>query len=170
MRRCFNNAAVITIVSIALVLVGCAGLGPTQQPDWREHISAVLPPEDGPLQFSSAAEWYPDAQGFTKERNLVLGVSDSRQGTFALTLTSLIFMSWDKPSSRYSIMYRTAYADIQSSRVDTFGRARRIVIAGKDYRMQSFALVGPKGAMVDQEATNAAADMITALIPKTRLE
>jgi hypothetical protein len=165
-----NNGGALAIALVVLLLIGCAGLGPTLQPDWQKHISAVLPTEDGPLQFSSAAEWFPDAQGFTRERSFVLGVADFRQGVFALTLKSVLFMSWDKPSNHYNIMYRSVYTDIQSSRVDTFGRGRRIVITGKDYRMQSFDLIGPNGAMVDQEATQKAADMLAALVPKTRPE
>jgi hypothetical protein len=163
----FNKAGALAVAFIALVLIGCAGLGPTRQPDWQQHIRAVLPPEDGPLQFSSAAEWFPDAQGFTRERSLVLGGADFRQGVFALTLKSVLFMSWDTPSNHYNIMYRTVYTDIQSARVDTFGRGRRLVITGRDYRTQSFGLIGPNGAMVEQDATQKAADILAALVPKT---
>jgi hypothetical protein len=88
-----------------------------------------------------------------------------RQGVFALTRQSLLFLQWDANTTQYAILYRTSYSDIGDVKVDTFGRNRRIVAFGKDYRVQSFGISGPRGGMVDQEATQQAFDLISTRIP-----
>jgi hypothetical protein len=157
----WRTCALLTLFT----LVACAGLGPTTEPGWQGSVAAAIPHEDGTADFSSAAEWFPDAQGFVHERSISIGPPNFRQGVFALTPTSLLFMQWDPPENKYNVMYRATYTEIASVRADAFGRNRRLVVVGKDYRTQTFGISGPKGALVDLKATQQAADMLAARIP-----
>ena len=67
-REIAMHTRVILLIAITALLAACAsGMGPTKDSDWRAQVGAALSPADGPLAFSSAAEWYPDTQGFQKE-------------------------------------------------------------------------------------------------------
>jgi hypothetical protein len=42
--------------------------------------------------------------------------------------------------------------------------ARRLVVALRDYRVQSFEMIGPNGMLVDREKSQDAADKLKALL------
>jgi hypothetical protein len=130
-------------------------------------VSAAVPGDDGSVDFYSASEWFPDTQGFAGMRGggIFLAPASFRQGVFALTSRSLVFVQWDSKQESYALLYRAAFSDILSTKVDSFGRNRRLVVFGKDYRVQSFGINGPKGALVDQTATQEAYDLVSRRIP-----
>jgi hypothetical protein len=161
------------LMPLGLILLGtglsaCTALGPTTAPNWREQVSSAVPRDDGGIDFLAACTWFPDTQGFMDMRGVGMLILHTyfRQGVFALTPQSLLFLQWDSKLTQYAIIYRTSYSDIQQVKVDSFGRSRRLVIFRKDYRAQSFEISGPKGAMVDQAATQHAYELVSAQIPK----
>jgi hypothetical protein len=149
-------------------LSACTALGPTTAPNWHEQISAAVPSDDGGVDFLAASEWFPDTQGFMDMRGagVLIPHTDFRQGVFALTPQSLLFLQWDSKANQYAIMYRTLYSDEKQAKVDSFGRNRRLVIFGKDYRAQSFGISGPSGGLVDHAAMQHAYELVSARIPK----
>jgi hypothetical protein len=165
--KCFASIQLI-IILLGTGLSACTALGPTSAPNWREQVSAVVPRNDGGVDFLATSEWFPDTQGFMDMRGVGLLVphTNFRQGVFALTPQSLLFLQWDSKSTQYAIMYRTSYADVMQAKVDSLGRNRRLVIFGKDYRAQSFGIYGPNGGLVDQEAMEHAYELVSARIPK----
>jgi hypothetical protein len=153
---------------VAAGLAACTALGPTSAPDWREKVSLAAPAADGSIELAATAEWFPDTQGFMDMRGAGALVPriNFRQGVFVLTPQSLLFMQWDSTQNRYAVLYRAAYADMGSAKVDAFGRNRRLVVFGKDYRAQSFGLSGPRGGMVDQAAVQKAFEIVSGRIPR----
>jgi len=148
----------------AVILAGCAGLGPTTTPNWREHVATAVPGADGAVDFQSAAEWFPDKQGYAQNAGDFLAGPNIHAGVFALTQTSIVFMEWASGPERYNIAYRMPYADIVGARVESHGRGRRLVVTAKDYRTQTFELSGPNGVMVDQRATEQASELLLSRI------
>jgi hypothetical protein len=166
-RKCFASIQ-LTVVLLGAALSACTALGPTTAPNWRDQVSAVVPRDDGGVDFLATSEWFPDTQGFMDMRGVGLLVphTNFREGVLALTSQSLLFLQWDSKATQYAIMYRTPYSDLMQAKVDSFGRNRRLVIFGKDYRAQSFGIYGPNGGLVDQPAMERAYELVSARIPK----
>jgi hypothetical protein len=163
-----NVSASLTLLVALTYLSGCTALGPTTSPDWRAQVSSTVPSGDGAVDFLSAGEWFPDTQGFMDMRGagMLTAQTNFRQGVFALTPISLVFLQWDSTVKRYSVIYRTPYADISEAKVDSLGRGRRLVIFGKENRAQSFGLSGVTGNMVDQAAVQKAYELVSERIRK----
>ena len=156
----------LLVVLAALLLEACAGMGPIHQANLPELMQAGVPKDDGAIEFSAPSEWFPDSQGFVEDRagGILIKRPEFREGIFALTPIALVFLQWDPALKSYSPVYRVTYPDIQSEKVDAFGRNRRIVIFGKDYRAQSFGIYGASGGMVDQKAVQRAHEIIASRI------
>jgi|SRR5450755_1867384 len=164
--KCFASIQIM-IIFLGTLLAACTAMGPTTAPNWREQVSAAIPADNGGLDFLATSEWLPDTQGFMDMRGAGMFVPQTnfREGVFALTPQSLLFLQWDSKATRYAIMYRTLYSDLRQVKVDSYGRSRRLVIFGKDYRAQSFGIYG-HGGLVDQPATEHAYELVSARIPK----
>lgn len=158
-----NTTRSLMMLAAVLLLSACAGMGPIHESNLGELTQAGVPKDDGPVEFSAPSEWFPDSQGFVEDRGggVFINRPAFREGMFVLTARSLLFLQWDPSLKAYSPVYRVIYPDIQSEKVDSFGRNRRIVVFGKDYRAQSFGIYGPNGSMVDHRAVARAHEIIS---------
>lgn len=144
-------------LAVALACSAFGTVGPTDAANWRQLVARACPNEDGPLVFTSAGDWFPDTQGFVD----AFGAPTlSRQGVLTVTQESLVFLQWSPREETYFIIYRATNDQIASVRIETFGSKRRMVVAGRDYRMQSFSIARQLGSAVDVGGIDTALEIL----------
>lgn len=147
-----RHAASFTVIA----LVGCAAAqGPVTD---RPQLIARSLPESEEIQFSSAATWIPDTDGYGE---IFSSQPSLHGGTLVLAETATSFVQWSEEERSYHILWRSPYSDIASCRVDAYGRGRRLVIQQRDFRTESFEITGPSGTAVDLANTRQAFVLLT---------
>ena len=147
-------------LALAVLLVsGCAAVSTPSGPYWEQQVRSAIPASDGEPRLISAGSWLPDVRGFEAERNH-RPLTDLREGAFAVTNLSALFVDWIADENRYRVSWRLADADLASVRVDTYGSDRRLVLTSKDRRVATFQLSGSHGAISDPTTTQKAAALL----------
>lgn len=140
-----------------LLLAGClnAGIGPTDDPNFGAYVAAALPAGQT-VQLSGTGTWQPNVRGFSGIRSSMLArPADPIPGVIAVTETSLIFLQWDTPESRFVPMKRLRLSDIEEVTLDRFGMGRSVVVRNADFEHNSFAFTGASGNLGHIEKTEA---------------
>jgi hypothetical protein len=77
---------------LALLLVGCAAIGPVSSPEFPSLVAKTVPKEDGEIRLYGSGNWYPNVRGFTAIRSSLLAKpADPTPGVLVITDEALLF-------------------------------------------------------------------------------
>lgn len=142
----------------AVVISGCAALGPVDSPQFPALIAQAIPAADGAAQITGSGIWYPNTRGFTDLRNLMLGRPvDPIPGAFIITDNAVLFAQWDEQKSAFDVIKRITIRDVASVAIDSYGAGRRLVVRNSDLSYQTFQFTRASGNLGDAEKTEQAA-------------
>ncbi|MBS7792211.1 hypothetical protein KTR66_19590 [Roseococcus sp. SDR] len=107
-----------TLPLAALLLTGCSAyFGPAATRDGMSRLQPLLTPEDGALEFSTAASWWNLRLQPTLGQALLLGArNDPVMGVVAVTERSLIGATWTGETRGYVVSFRIPYREIVALR------------------------------------------------------
>lgn len=148
-----------------LTLAGCAGYGPTDKSELDRALVESVPKSEGRVQFSGAAVWWPDTNGYTSLRNLASTVQGF-EGALAITDQAVLFQQWDSKNNRFNIMKKIAFAEVRDASLDELGVSRSLVIRSKEYQYDTFTFVQPGGLINDPAKVIAAQKYLAGVLAK----
>jgi hypothetical protein len=135
---------------LALLIVGCAAIGPVSSPEFPSLVAKTIPKEDGEIRLFGSGNWYPNVRGFTAIRSSLLATpADPTPGVLVITDEALLFQQWDEEAKIFDVIKRLPYSELVAVSLDTYGLNRRIVLRKTDLSYDSFDFTQASGTFVD---------------------
>lgn len=140
----------ITLLIFAIIIAGCAAIGPVDSPDFPYLVSKAVPKADGEIRFYGSGNWHPNTRGFTAMRSSLLARPvDPIPGVLVVTDNVVLLQQWDDEIKGFDIVKRLPFSELTSVAVDSYGLNRRIVIRKKDLSYESFDFTQGSGTFID---------------------
>ena len=165
MSRHLYRCYALSILSLCLVLSGCATRGPANSDQLPSFAFQALPSDAGTLLQGSPGEWFPNVKGFNDIRSNPFAPVSRQVGLVALTDKALYFEQWNTARKSYEVVKRLLLTQVRSITVDTYGASRRIVIQREDFGYDSFGVTQAGGLIVDKSETEILVGHLRKVLP-----
>lgn len=144
----------ITIFIISISLLGCASLGPTSAPNFKELVKAPIPSDSGEVLMSGPGQWLPNTIGFTDTKSTgITAGQDPVAGVLVITDSAIFVEQWDTANDKFRIMKRFLLSQVKELNLDTYGANRRVAIQWDDYSNDSFLFMSDSGQWINAKKT-----------------
>lgn len=156
---------IVALLSLFLLLPGCAAYGPVDSPEFDSYLASVLPTDDRTVLLQGAGEWVPNTRGFTDiQSSFISSPTDPIPGALVITDRTIYVAQWDDSSSKFQIMKKFDFSQLGSVDLYEYGLNRRVTVQLKDFTTHSFRFVTGNSGYLDKEKTVRLAQILKAEI------
>lgn len=139
------------VIGMALALLtACTTTGALKPKYVPEAAIQAVPSSEGPPDFYSSADWFPDTQGFMQERSLAM--IPARVGVILVNKQALYFVQLNSYEDKYRVLLRISLDEIVDVAADDLGGNRRVVVYTKS-RSNTFGVFRNGSGATDEAAT-----------------
>ena len=145
---------ILALLSLLLLLSGCAAYGPIDSPDFDSYLTSMLPNDDRTILLQGAGEWVPNTRGFTDVKSsFISSPTDLIPGALVITDRTIYVAQWDDSLSKFQIMKKFDFSQLGSVDLYEYGLNRRATVQLKDFTTHSFRFVTGSSGYLDKEKT-----------------